>query len=54
MKVKLFPVRTVRDHQGNILHREYKEVVLDSEQIRAICALFVRLIENDRKKAQEI
>ncbi len=41
------PVRTVRDHQGNVLHRECQRTTLTSEQVSAVCALLSRLIDSD-------
>lgn len=37
------PVRIVRDHQGNILHREYQRSKLAKDQVEAICSLLVKL-----------
>ncbi len=46
MKITL-PVRIVRDHQGNILHREYRRTTLTPDQVSAVCALLSRLIDSD-------
>jgi len=44
------PVRIVRDHQGNILHREYQRAALTKAQTEAVCALLVKL-DSDRDDA---
>lgn len=49
MKASSFPILIIRDHEGNVLHREYKEIELNPEQVEAICALLARLIENGQR-----
>ena len=39
------PIRTLRDHSGNILEREYEEIELTPEQIDVFCKLVVKLIK---------
>ncbi len=50
MEVNL-PVRIVRDHQGNILHCEYRRTTLTPEQVNVVCALLAKLIDSDGEGA---
>lgn len=50
MKITL-PVRIVRDHQGNILHREYRRTTLTPDQVSAVCALLAKLMDKEKEGA---